>query len=123
MASNFKLVAKNGMMVRDPHTATIQTMSDTTLYRSKGVPPGTASDADFTVSGVTGLDGTTVTSSSPVLSRLGLTPSRTTIVASPAGTDAEWILTSASTYSRPSTACAGLPSRSASTSAPTRTRW
>ena len=42
-------------------TAAIQTDKDTTLYRSKSRTPGTASDAAFNLSGVTDLDGTTVT--------------------------------------------------------------
>lgn len=41
--------------------ASIQTINDTTLYRSTFTTPGTASDTDFNLSGVTDLNGTTVT--------------------------------------------------------------
>ncbi|KAI1454126.1 hypothetical protein F4805DRAFT_440813 [Annulohypoxylon moriforme] len=41
--------------------ASIQTTNDTTLYRATSTTPGTASDADFGQSGVTDLNGTTVT--------------------------------------------------------------
>lgn len=43
-------------------TASIQTDNDTTLYRSKSKTPGTATNAQFDLSGVTSLNGTTATS-------------------------------------------------------------
>ncbi|RSL48474.1 hypothetical protein CEP54_012910 [Fusarium duplospermum] len=116
--------------------ASIQTVDDTRLYRSQGVSPGTSADADFDVSGVTHLDGTTpgvehlldlaaapgpagperrsnaaladlFSPSNPIWAELGWTPSRHTIAASPAGTDAEWILTSSST-DEPATTAVGV---------------
>ncbi|KAL8791963.1 MAG: hypothetical protein Q9195_005452 [Heterodermia aff. obscurata] len=59
----------NGSLnLQDYITASIQTENDTTLYRSKSMTPGTASNADFDVSGVTNLNGTTVTTSTNMMS-------------------------------------------------------